>query len=135
MSKLGQFRQQKKTNASTLQGHPYQSISSDVATKSTVAVETYTGANFNLTTTAGQTVIIWLKGDVEFVKSGTNYYVEMTYSGSRVDVVNFYADSSNDKVPFALMWTSSPGADTQTVQVNTDANKADNLVWIVLKIN
>lgn len=152
MSRDNQFRSQKKTSASTLQGHEYTDVSDNIESLQTqidninatiaalvlgdtLTVQTETSGSFDITTTADQRVLVWLKGSVQFPKA-TTCYVEMTYDGVRVDSVDVYTDTTSDsEIPFALQWSSELGPFTKTLAVNTDGTRVQNLQWIVVYIN
>jgi hypothetical protein len=100
-----------------------------------ISSETTTGATHSLTTTAGQRVIVWAKGNT--VESGTTQNITLNYNGVTKDtVVHYDADSTaNLKQPFALMYTETPGAATQNITVSTDNGTLANVVIIVQKFN
>lgn len=103
-----------------------------VANSGAVTIETTTGTTHSLTTTAGQKVVVWAKGyDSHGVGSGT---VNLKYNGATKDsVVNGNTSGSTQNVPFALMYTETPGAATQNITVD-GGTSLNSVVIIVMKI-
>lgn len=93
-------------------------------------VETTTGVTHSLTTTAGQKVIVWVKGDLSAVGATTT----LTLKYNSVTKDTSVLDSSSDTRGFALMYTEIPGAATADITMTTDVGTLTNVVIIVMKI-
>ena len=94
-----------------------------------VAIETTTGATHSLTTSAGQTVVVWAKGS--FTGSSFARDITMSYGGVIKDTVVMEAAGSSDEIPFSLMYTESPSAGTANVTVEAASATLQNVVIIV----
>jgi hypothetical protein len=93
------------------------------------SIETTTGVTHSLTTTAGQKVVVWAKG-WGFGMAGTRN-VTINYNAVQKDIV---AIEGSDDVPFALMYTETPGAGTQDITVSASGGSISNVVIIIMKI-
>lgn len=103
----------------------------DAQTLTGLTIETTTGVTHSLTTTAGQKVIVWAKGD--YSGSASSDSVVLKYNGVTKDTVAIDGiDASNESNAFALMYTETPGAGTHNVTV-TSGYGLGNVVIIVLK--
>lgn len=103
-----------------------------VASASVPTIETTSGTTHSLTTTAGQKVVVWAKGDVESSNSGCT--ITLKYNGVAKDNVYTTAYQSSARAAFSLMYTETPGAATQNITVTTDGGALANVMIIVLKI-
>jgi len=101
--------------------------------QSLVQIFTASGTTLSLTTTAGQKVIVWAKGDCEDTAGDT--VVNLKYNSVTKDsvAVGPAVTTSNENYPFALQYTETPGAGTQNVTVDGSASLA-NVVIIALVI-
>lgn len=97
-------------------------------------IETTAGATHSLTTTAGQTVVVWAKGSATNGSDSTST-VLLNYNGVQKDTVSVGYPSSggNKPSPFSLMYTETPGAATANITVTTGGTASD-VVIIVMKI-
>lgn len=91
-----------------------------------ITIETTTGTTHSLTTTAGQKVIVWAKGQTGEAT------ITLKYGGVTKDTVacSDGGDSWHATFPFALQYTETPGAGTADVVVSGGSN----VVIIVMKI-
>jgi len=93
-----------------------------------ITIETIAGLTHSLTTTAGQRVIVWAKGDLHIGGSGsatiTLQYNSVTKDTQSIDVAYAHRQA------FSLMYTETPGAGTQNITVSA----GDRVVIIVMKI-
>lgn len=95
-----------------------------------LSIETTTGTTHSLTTTAGQVVVVWVKGTIS--NNGSNSSVLLKYNSVTKDTIttiNTTVDQS-----FALMYTEIPGAATADITVTTGFGSLTNVVIIVMKI-
>jgi hypothetical protein len=95
-------------------------------------IETTSGATHSLTTIADQRVVVWVKG--QFTGVSTDTTVTLSYNGVSKDTVLVDPSSSGDNVPFALMYTETPGAATADITVTTSGGSVADVKIIVLKI-
>lgn len=79
-----------------------------------ISVETTTGVTHSLTTTAGQVVCVWVKGECDY--SGATTTITLAYNGVTKDSLTT-SDLDNSDFPFALMYTETPGAATADITV------------------
>jgi len=95
------------------------------------AIETTTGVTHSLTTTAGQRVVVWVKGTL----SGAvlQQTVTLAYNAVAKDTC-LIGTNSNDNGTISLMYTEIPSAGTQNITVTTSAGSINNCVIIVMKI-
>lgn len=100
------------------------------AAVSTVTIETTTGVTHSLTTTVGQVVVVWAKGDLSTVGGATT----LTLKYNNVTKDTSVLDASSDTRGFALMYTETPGAATANITMTTDVGTLTNVVIIVMKI-
>lgn len=93
--------------------------------------ETTTGVTHSLTTTAGQVVAVWAKGDLD--PGSGSYTITLKYNSVTKDTVSLDSggDSWYNKQPFALMYTETPGAATQNITVETSGGTLANVVIMV----
>ena len=107
-----------------------------VSEGSTVVIETTTGTTHSLTTVANQKVIVWVKGYLTggYTVQGT---VTLKYNTVQKDSSYVYIHGFNGdcSIPFALMYTETPGAATQNITVETDGGTLTGVVIIVQKIS
>lgn len=101
-----------------------------------VSVSSTTGTSLSVTTTSSQTLIVFAKGDMQqsFVSGETS--VNLKYNSVTKDTVNINmaaGNAQNGKVPFALMYTESPGEATHNITV-TGTNTLANVVIIAIKL-
>lgn len=103
-----------------------------------VTIETTTGVTHSLTTTAGQKVIVWAKGQENW-NSGSSpgtKTLTLKYNSVTKDTVAVSVDSGTSNiVPFSLMYTETPGAATQNITVETSSGSISNVVIIVMKVS
>ena len=92
-------------------------------------IETTAGVTHSLVTTASQKVIVWAKGYV-LNDSGT-VTVSLKYNGVTKDSVLVRPSSSGHEIPFALMYTETPGAATQNITVDDNTAASVNSVVII----
>jgi len=99
-----------------------------------VVIETTTGVTHSLTTTAGQKVIVLVKGTMAVIgsTSSDNYYAYLKYNAVTKDTALFGGGAERE-LPFALQYTETPGAGTQNITVIGDGTLT-NVVIIVMKI-
>lgn len=99
-----------------------------------VTIETTAGATHSLTTTAGQKVVVWAKGNSTASDANTRT-LELKYNGVTKDTVtitpNQFSSQDGWVLPFALMYTETPGAATQDITVTTSNGSVGNVVIIV----
>lgn len=101
-----------------------------------LTIETGTSATQSLTTTASQKVIVWAKGNVDSSFVNGNPTVLLKYNNVTKDTVEVSTPAGNaatGKIPFALMYTETPGATTHDITV-TSGNTLANISIIVMKI-
>lgn len=98
-----------------------------------LVVETTSGTTHSLTTVAGQKVIVWAKGNVD---SNTNdRVISLKYNGVTKDTTTTDGGGGGTaQVPFALMYTETPGAATHDITVTASAGALAEVTIIVLKI-
>lgn len=101
-----------------------------------VTIVSATTTTLSLTTTAGQKVIVWAKGDITGSGSSSSPTISLKYNGVTKDTV--IVDQSDNgvtgwTVPFSLMYTEEPGAATQNVTVTTSADTL-NRVMIIAQV-
>jgi hypothetical protein len=96
-----------------------------------VSSETTTGTTHSLTTTAGQKVIVWAKGNMNGGGAGFNQTISLQYNGVTKDVCSIRDDR---KIGFALMYSEIPGAGTKNITVTASGSGIENVVIIVMKI-
>ena len=104
-------------------------VDTEVAGATSISVETTTGVTHSLTTTAGQVVCVWAKGNQTSTSGVTNIY--LNYNAVQKDTVVSRVSSSGDDNPFCLMYTETPGAATQDITVTIDAGTIENVVIMV----
>ena len=98
-------------------------------------VETSTATTYSLTTTAGQTVIVWVKGDyINNTGTAPTGSIVLNYNSVQKDSLTIKASASTERVPFALMYTETPGAATHDITVVGTSYTVANVVIIILKI-
>jgi hypothetical protein len=102
------------------------------ANASPITIETTTGTTHSLTTTAGQKVIVWAKGNMTSGDSSLHTFT-LKYNSVTKDTVTCDPSSSSEYLPFSLMYTETPGAGTQNITVESDVS-IGNVVIIVMKI-
>ena len=124
----------------TLAGNSDTEIPSEKAVKTyvdsqaNITIETTTGVTHSLTTTAGQRVIVWAKGQSTWTSSGTySHALYLNYNGVQKDTVSvgLDGDGSPASIPFSLMYTETPGAGTNDITVTASAGGLSNVVIIV----
>ncbi len=98
--------------------------------QSFASFETTTGVTHSLTTTVGQTVGVWAKGDLLSGVTGTIRTLELKYDGVTKDTVTT-TDSAAYPQAFALMYTESPTAGTRDITVTTSGGTMSNVVIMV----
>lgn len=97
-----------------------------------LTIETTSGTSHSLTTTASQKVMVWAKGWLS--TDVTNRSITLKYNGVTKDTVTITeSDASGGKIPFALMYTETPGAATQNITVETSGGTLNNVVIMLLK--
>ena len=102
---------------------------------STIIMETTTGTTHSLTTTAGQVVAVWAKGQLVASGGGIAGAV-LSYNSVQKDIVQGQIDADNDPTPFALMYTEVPGAGTHNITVTVSGSASlSNVVIMVQKIS
>lgn len=104
------------------------------ASSAQISFESTAGATHSLTTIAGQSVMVSAKGSI----TGTDAQITLSlkYNGVTKDSLTFRAqDATNDYSSFSLMYTETPGADTQDITVTTSAGTLGNVVIMVIKIS
>ncbi len=80
-------------------------------------IATAATTTLSLTTIASQRVIVWAKGYLN--TSGTSTSVTLAYNGVTKDTVTMgIATVTNWRIPFALMYTETPGAGTHDIVVS-----------------
>lgn len=103
-----------------------------------LSIETTTGATHSLTTIAGEKVFVIAKGTCANTAIGSTEDITITikYNSVVKDTVIFNPGNETDTVPFALIYTETPGAATQNITVQHTGNNAtlSNIVIIVLKV-
>lgn len=106
-----------------------------VQASGTITIETTTGVTHSLTTTAGQKVVVWAKGNILF-STNVDTTCLLAYNGVTKDTTAHKVDASGvtRRHAFALMYTETPGAATQNVTVTAGAGTLENVVIIVMKI-
>jgi ethanolamine utilization microcompartment shell protein EutL len=113
--------------------------STKIATTEFVAglftIETTAGVTHSLTTTAGQRVIVWVKGQLEPTGT-TDNTITLAYNGVTKDtaIINLQSQAAGDTYCFAMMYTETPGAATQNITVTTSAGSLESVVIMVLKL-
>jgi hypothetical protein len=107
-------------------------MTSDVGANA-MTIETTAGVTHSLTTTAGQKVIVWAKGGVTAPLGSPGVIVSLKYNNVTKDSLTLGAtDQAADAADaFALMYTETPGADTQNITVVTSAGSLSDVVIIV----
>lgn len=95
-----------------------------------IDVETTDGLSHSLTTTAGQRVVVFVKGDMQM--NGSNREVFLKYNNVQKDTVRTTGTNGHWHA-FALEYTETPGAATQDITVTGDGT-LENVVIIVMKI-
>lgn len=99
---------------------------------SPVVVETTSGTTHSLTTTAGQKVVVLVKGRIND-RGGSIPTVTLKYNAVTKDTnVTGAGGAVGDN--FALMYTETPGAATQNITVETSIGSVNEVVIIVMKI-
>lgn len=98
----------------------------------TPSIETTTGVTHSLTTVAGQTVLVYAKGNVA-TGGGSNRTVTLAYNGVSKDTVEVLANSSA-KEAFFVSYSEIPGAGTQNVTVTISADTIENVKIFVIKL-
>lgn len=99
---------------------------------SNVTIVTAAATTLSLTTTAGQKVIVWAKGNLTGMAYASDFTVSLKYNGvtkDTVDIKGVYINGSAC-VPFSTMYTETPGAATQNITVTTSAASLANVVII-----
>lgn len=122
---------------STLSADSDNKLATQKATKAyvdnnTSSVETTTGVTHSLTTVAGQTVLVFAKGNVA-TGSGSNRVVTLAYNGVSKDTVNVVSNTSA-KACFALGYSEIPGAGTHDITVTISADTIENVKIFVTKL-
>lgn len=102
------------------------------AASSPVSIEVTSGSTHSLTTTAGQVVVVWAKGDSPG-DSGFEATITLKYNGVTKDTV-LCRDANNTGVPFCLIYTETPGAATANITVETDRTALENVKIVVMII-
>jgi hypothetical protein len=105
--------------------------------KAFVNFESSTGVTHSLTTTAGQTVVVWAKGDAYVDGNNLTRTITLKYGGVTKDTVNaknMPGDAADNKYPFSLMYTETPGAGTANITVEISGDSVANVVIIVAKL-
>jgi len=98
-----------------------------------ITIQTTTGVTHSLTTTAGQKVMVWVKGDLSITAAGAQTAtVSLKYNTVAKDVVVPYSENVTTRRAFALHYTETPGAATQDITVTTDVGTLANVVILVL---
>lgn len=105
-------------------------VDTEVAGATSISVETTTGVTHSLTTTAGQVVCVWAKGDIQSGSTGTVRTLNLKYNSVDKDTVTM-TDSTAYPHPFALMYTETPAAGTQDITVTTSGGTMSNVVIMV----
>lgn len=104
---------------------------------SAITIETTTGTTHSLTTVAGEKVIVWAKGNIVW-GGDNNGSATLKYNTVTKDTILYKQDSgsgSDWELPFAMMYTETPGAATQNITVEeADGSTLSNVVIIVMKI-
>lgn len=97
-----------------------------------ITIETTTGTTHSLTTTAGQRVIVFAKGNTSGSQIGSDILLQ--YNSVTKDTTAFAvtSGSSSTRYPFALMYTETPGAATADITVS--GATVSNVVILVIKI-
>lgn len=97
-----------------------------------IAIYSTTGTTLSITTTAGQKVVAWAKGDI--IQTGTaNYNVSLKYNSVTKDVVQVGQEDTAAQgwySAFSLMYTETPGAATHDITVTTSGGTLENVVII-----
>lgn len=101
----------------------------DAQTLTGLTIETTAGATHSLTTTASQKVVVFVKGRLATNGSTSNNLVTLAYNGVSKDTVQM----GGEIVPFALMYTETPGAATHDITVSVNNGSVETVVIIVLK--
>jgi hypothetical protein len=97
------------------------------------SVEITTGVTHSLTTTAGQVVCVWAKGNITSTLNGTgNFSPTLKYGAVQKDIVSSGVDSDGvvAYTPFSLMYTETPGNATADITV-TAGTTLENVVIMV----
>lgn len=103
------------------------------AAASQPTIITATGTTLSMTTTAGQKVIVWAKGNLNTTAVGTvARTVTLKYNGTTKDTVVPYNENATVSRAFALMYTETHGAGTQNITVETSGDTLANVVIIAL---
>lgn len=58
----------------------------------------------------------------------------LRYNGLTKDTVRVDLDSSGNRVPFSLLWSDTPGAASNTLDVTAAAGTLNNVKIIILKL-
>lgn len=85
-----------------------------------IAVYSASGATLSLTTTANQKVVVWAKGELDIGTGGGTRTINLKYNSVVKDSVIGRDNSSTPSIlmPFALMYTETPGAGTHDITVD-----------------
>jgi len=92
-----------------------------------IKIETTAGATHSLTTTAGQRVVVWAKGDTgDSAGSGT---FNLQYDGVTKDTYVFA--NTGGRSSFSLMYTESPSAGTRNITITGTLFQPKIIVMII----
>lgn len=98
-----------------------------------ITMESTSSATHSLTTTAGQTVMVWASGQVYFSGSGTAITLALKYGGVTKHTYDVdTATSGGDRFAFSLMYTETPGAGTANITM--EGTNLSSVVIMVLKL-
>tara|TARA_R100000365_G_C2737970_1_gene66989 strand:+ start:341 stop:1114 length:774 start_codon:yes stop_codon:yes gene_type:complete len=93
-----------------------------------VVIETTAGTTHSLTTTAGQKVVVTVKGN--FTTGGSSSSVTLSYNSVAKDTVSINVLNAWT-IPFTLQYTETPGAATQNITVSAASGTLANVKIIV----
>jgi hypothetical protein len=93
------------------------------ASGNTITIETTSGSlTHSLTTIAGQKVVVWASG-VALLNNSVGITITLAYNGvaKHEKTIDY---TGNGRMNFDLMYTETPGADTQDITLTIDGGKS-----------
>lgn len=103
------------------------------AAVTTPTIITASTTTLSMTTTAGQKVIVWAKGDLSVTSSGLqSITVSLNYNGVAKDTIVPYNENTTSTRAFSLQYTETPGAGTHDITVTTASGSLARVAIIAL---